>query len=91
MQEDGYASGVSMSVRNLIDEWEARLINKNMARGIGGGRLNHYRIIKNMMGSLMDEMVRTWNYNRSSVLQAKTKLLELDTFLNRRDATTTWK
>ena len=53
MQEDGYASGVSMSVRNLIDEWEARLINENLARDIGGGHLNHYWITKNMMGSLM--------------------------------------
>ena len=42
MHEDGYAGGVSMPVRNLIDEWEARLINENLARGIGGGRLNHY-------------------------------------------------
>ena len=35
--------------------------------------------------------VGTWNYTRSSVLQAKTKLLELDTLLNRQDATAPWK
>ena len=35
--------------------------------------------------------VGTWNYTRSSVLQTKTKILELDTLLNRREATTTWK
>lgn len=76
-----------MLMCNLIDKWEARLINENLATGIGGGRLNHYWIVKDMMGSLMEEMVGTWNYTRSSVLQAKTKLLELDNLLNRRDAT----
>ena len=91
MQEYGYASGVSMPVKNLIDEWVARLINENLFRGIGGGRLNNYWIIKNMMGSLMEEMVGTWNYTRSSVLQEKTKLIEHDTQLNRQDATAAWK
>ena len=90
MQEDGYSSGVSMLVGNLIDEWESRMINENLARGIGGRRLNHYWIIKNMMGFIMEEMVGTWNYSRSSVLEAKTKLIELDTKLNRWDATLAW-
>ena len=68
LHEDGYDIGVSMTVRTLIDEWESKLINENLARGIGGRRLNHYWIIKNMMGSLMEEMVGAWNYTRSFVL-----------------------
>src|SRR5713101_7781479 len=91
IQEDGYDSGISMSVRTLIDDSEARLINEHLAKGIGGRHLNHYWIVKNMMGSLMEEMVGTWNYTHSSVLQEKTKLVELDTQFNKRDATSTWK
>ena len=44
-----------------------------------------------MMGSLIEEMVGTCNDTRNSVLQDKTKLLELDTMFNRRDMMTTWK
>ena len=55
MHEDGYADGVYMPMRNLIYEWESKLIDENLARGIGGARLNHYWIVKNMMGSLMEE------------------------------------
>ena len=53
--------------------------------------MNHYKIVKNMMGSLMEEPVGTWNYTRSSVLHGKTKILGLDTILNRRDAMGAWK
>ena len=43
------------------------------------------------MGTLMEEMLSNWNYTRSSVLSAKTKLIELDTQLNRFNATSAWK
>ena len=77
--------GVSIPVRTLIDEWEAHLVIEHLARGIGGRHINHYWLIKNMMGSLMEEMVNNWNYTRSSVLSVKTKWIELDTQLNRMD------
>ena len=54
--EDGYDTGASILVRTLIDEWEAHLVTEHFARGIGGGHLNHCWTIKNMMGSLMEEM-----------------------------------
>ena len=80
-----------MSVRTLINEWEARLVTDHLATGIGGDHLNHYWIVKNMMGSLMEEMVGTWNYTQSSILQEKTRLIEIDTQLNKWDATSAWK
>ena len=43
------------------------------------------------MGSLMDEMVGTWNHTLSLVLQEKTKILELDNVLTHRDVMTAWK
>ena len=39
----------------------------------------------------MEEMVGTWNYTRSSILQGKTRLIEIDTQLNKCDATSAWK
>ena len=53
-QEDGYNIGVSMLVNTLINEWESRLVIEHLARGIRGRHLNHYWIVKNMMGSLME-------------------------------------
>ena len=78
-------------MRTSIDEWESKLINENLARGIGGGHLNNYWIVKNMMGPLIEEMVSTWNYIRNSVLQEKPNLIQLGTHLNRWDAAAPWK
>ena len=78
---DGYDNGITTPICNLIDDWETRLVNENLAQGIGGGIPNHYWIVKNMMGSLMEKMVGTWNHTGSSVLQEKSKILELNTVL----------
>ena len=91
MLEEDYEFSVSIPVRVLIDEWEARLVTEHFARRRGGGQINHYWLIKNMMGTLMEEMLSNWNYTRSSVLSAKSKLIELDSQLNRLDVTSTWK
>ena len=91
LRVDGYDNGISASVHNLIDEWKNRLVNENLARGNEGGSPNHYWIVKNMTGSLMEEMVGTWNHSRSLVLQEKTKILELDTILTHKDVMTAWK
>ena len=76
---------------NLIDDWETRPVNENLVHGLGSGILNHYQIVKNMMGSLMEEMIGTWNHTRSYVLQAKSKILELDTVITHKDVMTAWK
>lgn len=49
MMEEGYETSVSMPVRVLIDEWEARLVTEHLAKGRGGGQINHYWLIKNMI------------------------------------------
>ena len=87
--EEGYNTGVSMIVRVLINEWETCLVTKHLARGRGGGHINHYYLIKNMMGTLMEEMASNWNYIHSLVFSAETKLIELDTQHNRLDTNST--
>ena len=54
---DGYNNDISPQVQSIRDDWEKRLVNENLARDIDGGSLNHYWIIKNMMGSPMEEMI----------------------------------
>ena len=65
MMEEFYDISVSMPMRILIDEWEALLVTEHLVRGRGGIQINHYRLIKNMMGTLMEEMVSNWNYTHS--------------------------
>ena len=57
MAEEGYEVGISMHVCVLIDGWECRLVNEQLAIGRGGGKINHYWLIKNMMGGLMEDML----------------------------------
>ena len=56
MVEEGYESGISMLVFVLIDEWGGRVVTEHLATGRGGGKINPYYLIKNMMGTLMDEV-----------------------------------
>ena len=52
--EEGYESGISMLVFVLIDDWGGRVVTEHLATGRGGGKINPYYLIKNMMGTLMD-------------------------------------
>ena len=87
LRVDAYPNEFSPWVLNLIDDWETMLVNDNLALGSP----NHYWIRKNMMGSVVEEMIDTWNHTRSSVLQAKSKILELDTVITHRDVMTARK
>ena len=57
MNEEGYEAEISMRVRVFIDDWKARLVNEHLATGRGGRKINHYWLIKNMMGTLMEDML----------------------------------
>ena len=52
---DGYNNDISPQVKSIIDDWERRLVNEHIARDIDGVIPNHYWIVKNMMGLLMEE------------------------------------
>ena len=56
MAEEGYEVGILMHACVLIHGWEGRLVNERLAIGRGGGKINHYWLIKNMMGGLMEDM-----------------------------------
>ena len=64
---DGYNNDISLQVQSVIDDWEERLVNENLARDINGGSPNHYWIIKNMIGSLMEEILEIWNDTKLAI------------------------
>ena len=58
---DGFVAQVSLPVRCMIDEWESKVVSDHLASRRSDGRINHYRIIKNMLGLLMEDMTIKWN------------------------------
>ena len=50
-----------MRVRFLIDEWESKAFSNHLASGKIGGRINHYSMMKNMLGLLLEDMTVKWN------------------------------
>ena len=39
---DGYNNDISPQVQSIIDDWERRMVNKNLARDVDGVSPNHY-------------------------------------------------
>ena len=57
----GYITQVSMPIRCMIDEWESKVVSEHLASRRSGGRINHYWLIRNTMGLLMEDMTTKWN------------------------------
>ena len=62
-----YNNDISPQVQSIIDDWEMRLVNKNLSHNIDGASPNHYWIVKNRMGSLMEEMLGRWNNTKLAI------------------------
>ena len=88
---DGYNNDISPQFQSIIDDWETRLVKENLAHDIYGGRPNHYWIVKNMMGTLMEEMLPRWNHTKLAISQATTKMVELDMVIMHRNVMAIWK
>ena len=88
---DGYKNDISSQLQSIIEDRERRLVNKYIAHDTDGGSLNHYWIVKKMMGSLMEEILGTWNNSKLEISEATSKLLDLDMVIMDRDMMATWK
>ena len=88
---DGYNNDISPQVHSIIDDWETRLVNENLTHDIDGGSPNHYWIVKNMMGTLMEEMLVRWNDTKLKFSQATTKMVELYIVITQRNVMGIWK
>ena len=67
MKVDGYNNDISPQVKSIIDNWERRWVNEYIARDIDEVSSNHYWIVKNMMGLLMEEMLGKWNNSKLEI------------------------
>ena len=67
------------------------MVNKNIAHDIDGVSPNHYWIVKNMMGLLMEEMLGKWDNSKLEISEATSKILELDMLIMERDMMDMWK
>ena len=88
---NGYNNEISSQVLSIIDEWETKLVKETLANDIDGGSPNHYWIVKNMMGMLMEEMPARWNHTKLAISQTTTKMVELDMVIMQRDVMAIWK
>ena len=88
---DGYNNDISTQVQSIIDDWERRLVNKNLARDADRVSPNQYWIVKNMMGSLMEEMLEKWNNSKLAISKATSKMLDLDMVIMERDMMEMWR
>ena len=91
MVEEGYKADILMLIRVSIDDWEGRLVNEQLAIGKGRGKINHYWMIKNVMGVLMEDMLGSWSSTCNNILLVKAKMINMDNQLNNLDATFAWK
>ena len=80
-----------MSIKCLIDEWESKAVSNHLASGKIGRCINHYWMMKNMLGLLLEDMVIKWNgargvsqVLRTSIIQANMQLKTLETNFNLR-------
>ena len=67
------------------------MVNEYIARDIDGVIPNHYWIVKNMMGLLMEEMIGKWNNSKLEISHATTEMMELDMLIMERDIMDMWK
>ena len=88
---DGYNNDISSQLQPIIYDWERRLVNKNLARDADGVSPNQYWIVKNMMGSLMEEMLEKWNNSKLAISKATSKMLDLDMVIMERDMMDMWR
>ena len=66
--EEGFDTGLSMPIRDLIDEWESRLV---IGIWLGVEVVENKPLLVNNnknMGMLMEEILSNWNYTQSIVL-----------------------
>ena len=71
-----------MRVCILIDDWEGRVVNQCLAIGHGDSRINHYWMVQNMLGNLMEDMLSNWSADHDTVLAVEEKMAKLDGHLS---------
>ena len=66
------------------------MLNHRLAYQQGGSQINHYWILKNMLGNIVEYMLSNGPEARDIVLVLKAKMRETDTQLTSLDNTFAW-
>ena len=56
----------------MIDEWESKAVSDHVASRRSNEKINHYWMIKNMLGLLMEDMISKWNGAKDLVQSMRT-------------------
>lgn len=88
---EGYGTEVSIPIRLLIDNWEARFIAHYLDAGRHEVHINSYWLVKNMMGILLEDMAANWAATQISTQSLRTYLDNMGTMLRGLNATFDWK
>ena len=67
-----------MPVHCLVDEWESKAISNHLDFGKSIGLINHYRIMKNMLALLLEDMTTKWNGTRDTAQGLRASILQVD-------------
>ena len=65
---DEHVHYVSMLVRFLIDDWEDSIVAQQLALACAAEKINHYWVVKNMMGLLMEDIQSKWRSSKETIL-----------------------
>ena len=54
--DGGYIISISTSTKSLIDDWEVGIVAHQIASARSDGKINHYWVVKNILGLLMEDV-----------------------------------
>ena len=75
----------------MIDEWESRVVSEHLASGRNGGKTNHYWMVKNMMGMLMEDLTNKWNEAMDMAQSMWTYLNQTDEHMIKLETNFNWR
>ena len=71
--DEGYKQKVSMLIRININDWESKVLNHPLTIRQGGSMINHYYLVKIMLVTLMEDILRNSSVACDIVLVMKGK------------------
>ena len=88
---DEHVHYVSMSVRFLIDDWEDGIFAQQLALACAAEKINHYWVVKNMMGLLMEDIQSKWRSSKEMILDMHVSMEQTINCLNNVDDNFDWE
>ena len=88
---DEHVHYVLMSVRFLIDDWEDSIVAQQLALACAAEKINHYWVVKIMMGLLMEDIQSKWRISKEAILDMRVSMEQTINCLNNVDDNFDWE